>query len=116
MGKITCARCGIQARKKVLPSYEHEEGIPLKNVEAFVCKKCGEFIFTEKQMKEIEKRTETIRVHRFAFERKLTISGRSLVINLPEDLVRHMRILKGMVARLVPLDDKRFLVEIRSKR
>jgi len=113
MGKIICKKCGLPARKMLIPRYEHEEGIPLKNVEGMACPKCHEFIFTEKQMQAIEKRTEASKMHQFAFERKITISGRSLVINLPEDLVRHMHVLKGTIAKLIPIDDKHFLVEVK---
>ena len=49
MGKIICKRCDIEAKEVVLDSYEYEEGISLKNVNAYECPNCGEFIFTEEQ-------------------------------------------------------------------
>lgn len=106
-----CVKCGVRARKTVLPTYEYAEGVPLRNVEVMECPKCREFMFTEKQLETVEKRTEALKAHRFAFRRRLTISGRSFVINIPEDLVRHMHLFKGKTAKLTPLDDKRFLVE-----
>lgn len=111
--KMICTKCKQEAKKVVLDSYEHERGIKLKDVEAYECPKCHEFIFTEKQMEEIEKRTEAIKVHNFSFERKITVSGRSLVINIPEDITRHMKLVKGMRARLTPIDDKELLIEIK---
>ena len=111
--KMICTKCKEEARKVVLGSYEHERGIKLKDVEAYKCPKCREFVFTEKQMEEIEKRTEAIKVHKFSFERKITISGRSLVINIPEDITRHMKLAKGMRARLTPIDDKELLIEVK---
>ena len=112
MANLVCTKCNKKVKEVILPVYEHERGIPLKNVKAFQCPKCNEFVFDEKQVEEIEKRTETIKVHKFAFERKLTVSGRSLVINLPEDIVRHMKLSKGVKARLIPLDDKKLLLEV----
>lgn len=112
MKKLVCTKCGEAVKKVLLPSYEHEKGIVLKDVEAFQCRKCGEFVFNEKQISEVEKRTELIKVHQFAFERKLTVSGRSLVVNIPEDIVRHMRLSKGSRARLTPVDDKHLMIEI----
>lgn len=109
---IKCLKCNEQAEKIVLPSYEYIKGITLQNVDAFECPKCGEFIFTEKQVDAMEKRTDAIKMHLFAFVRKITISGRSLVINIPEDLVRHMKLSKGKKTKLFPLDDKRLLIEI----
>jgi len=112
MKKLYCVRCDVEAKKGLLPTYEHEPGIVLRDVEAYICPKCKDYIFTEKQMEKIEKRTESIKVHTFAFERKFTISGRSLVLNIPEDIRRHMKISKGKKASIRPLDDKRFIVEI----
>ena len=99
-------------RKATLEEYEHEEGIPLKNIEAMVCQKCDDFMFTEEQMETIEKRTEAMKVHMFKFERKLTVSGRSLVFNIPGDIVRHMKLKKGQKVDLRSIDDKRLIVEI----
>ncbi len=68
MKKLVCKKCGEEARKIVLDRYEHEKGVVLEKVEAYECPSCREFVFTEKQIEEIEKRTELIKVHRFSFE------------------------------------------------
>jgi YgiT-type zinc finger domain-containing protein len=111
-----CKKCKEETKKTTLDRYEHEKGIVLENVEAYECPKCGEFIFTEKQLEDSERRTEVIKIHKFSFKRKLTVSGRALVINIPvnipEDVVRHMKLTKGMPIKLTPLDDKRFLAEV----
>ena len=52
-----------------------------------------------------------IKAEMLAFERKVTVSGRSLVINLPEDLVRHMNIIKGQKVRILPAGKRKFIVE-----
>jgi len=111
--KLVCKKCEEEARKVEIPKYEHEKGIVLEHVEAYECPNCHDFVFTEKQIEEVERRVESLKVHRFSFERKITISGRSLVINIPEDIARHMRLEKGQKTRLTPLDDKRFLVEVK---
>ncbi|MBD3255417.1 MAG: hypothetical protein GF383_10005 [Candidatus Lokiarchaeota archaeon] len=112
MGKMICKKCGIEAKEVILDSYEYEEGIPLKKVSAYECTNCGEFIFTDDQVEEMERRTDIIKSEMFVFERKVTISGRSLVINIPEDLVRHMNILKGKKVKIIPAGKKRFIVEV----
>ncbi len=112
MGKIICKKCGVEAKEVVLEKYEYEEGIPLRNVPAYECPQCKEFIFTENQVEKLEQRTDVIKAEIFAFERKITISGRSLVINIPEDLVKHMNILKGKTVKIIPAGKKRFIVEI----
>jgi len=112
MGKIICKKCGVEAKEEILDIYEYEEGIPLRNVHAYECPKCKEFIFTDKQVEEMERRTDLIKKELFAFERKITISGRSLVINIPDDLVKHMNILKGKKVKIIPAGKNRFIVEV----
>ncbi|MEW5955436.1 MAG: hypothetical protein AB1626_02765 [Candidatus Micrarchaeota archaeon] len=112
--KVICKKCRQPAEEVVLDSYEYLEGIPLQSVRALECPRCKQFVFTPEQVEEMEARTETIKAHLFGFKRKVTVSGRSLVINLPEDLARHMHIIKGKIVNLLPLDDKRFLVETRT--
>jgi len=112
MGKIVCKKCDVEAKEVVLDRYEYEEGIPLRNVNAYECPNCSEFIFTEDQVEEMERKTEMIKSEMFAFNRKVTISGRSLVINIPEELVKHMNILKGDTVKIIPAGKKRFIVEI----
>jgi hypothetical protein len=95
-----------------LPLYEHEKGIPLEKVAAYECPSCHEWAFTEQQVEDVERRTEVAKAHRFGFMRKITVSGRSLVLNLPDDLVKHMKLSKGGSVRIVPLDDRHLVVEI----
>lgn len=109
---MICMQCNEEAKEVVLDVYEYEEGIPLRNVKAYECPKCGEFIFTEDQVEDMERRTDMIKAEMFGFKRKVTISGRSLVINIPEDLVRHMNIEKGKKVKIIPAGKKRFIVEI----
>jgi hypothetical protein len=35
-----------------------------------------------------------------------------LIINIPEDLVKHMNIFKGKTVKIIPAGKKRFIVEI----
>ena len=112
MGKMKCMKCNVEAKEVVLDKYEYEDGIPLRNVAAYECPSCNEYIFTEDQVDEMERRTDMIKSEMFAFDRKITISGRSLVINIPEDLVKHMEILKGKKVKIIPAGKKRFIVEI----
>ncbi|MBI5227752.1 hypothetical protein HY988_04150 [Candidatus Micrarchaeota archaeon] len=108
-----CKKCNQEMKKAVLEEYEYEEGVLLKNVEAVVCPKSEDFLFTEEQLEVVEKRSAAMKAHLFRFKRKLTVSGRSLVFNIPEDIVRHMKLKKGQDIDLRPLDDKRFIIEIK---
>ncbi len=46
------------------------------------------------------------------FERKVSYSGKSLIITVPEDLAKHMHIDKSKHVRIFPVDEKKFLVEV----
>ena len=89
---IYCAKCDREMREVLLPKYEFEEGLPLHNVHAYRCDNCGKIFFTEKQAKEMESRTSELREYRFGFERKLTISGRSLVLGIPSELTNQLKL------------------------
>ncbi|MBN2151858.1 MAG: YgiT-type zinc finger protein [Candidatus Lokiarchaeota archaeon] len=76
MGPIICTKDKVDATEIVLNSYEYEEGIPLRNVPAFKCPVCEEFIFTEAQIDEMERKTDMIKAEMLAFERKVTLTMR----------------------------------------
>ena len=111
MTGLICAKCGLKAKEITIGKYEYVKGISLSGVKAFECQKCREFIFTPEQVEEMEARTDLIKSHSFAFQRKVTVSGRSLSINIPEDLARHLHVLKGKSVKLITIDDRRFMVE-----
>lgn len=110
--EIYCAKCNLKMRETVIPTYEYVEGIPLHNVNGYKCPRCGQLYFTEDQADELERLTNQEKKRAFTFTRKISYAGRSLVINLPEDLVSHMHITKGNLAKLTPIDKKRFVVEV----
>ena len=106
-----CKKCNEKMREAVLEEYEHEEGIPLKEVSAYVCPNCHDFLFSEEQLELIEKRTRAIKVHLFTLRRRLTISGRSLSLNIPEDVVKHLKLKKGQDISLRVIDDTHVMIE-----
>lgn len=109
-GDIFCAKCNKKMLKVVLPSYEYEEGLTLHNVEAFKCKKCKQRFFTEEQAEVLEQKTMEIKKHAFVFVRKITRSGKSLAINIPEDLVNYSKLRQGLHIKIMPLDKNSFIV------
>ena len=66
--------------------------------------KCKECATCEVSIINIEKRN----IH---FERKVSYSGRSLIISIPEDLARYMNLTKENRVRIIPVDRNGFLVE-----
>ena len=108
---IYCAKCNIQMRLGVVPRYEYEEGYPLHNVQAFQCQKCKNLFFTEEQAHQIEVCTNELKEYTFGFERKVTISGKSLVVGIPAELADHLNIKQGQKVRIIPVAKDGFIIK-----
>lgn len=111
---LYCAKCKVEMKKSILDSYEYVEGIPIHNVECYKCPKCDELFFTEEQADKMEEMTEKQKEEMFIFVRKVSYSGKSLIITIPEDLASHLEIEKGQRVKIMPMDKKGFLVEVKK--
>jgi phage FluMu protein Com len=89
---LYCAKCNVKMQIGVVPVYEYEEGYPLHNIQAYQCPKCNKLFFTEEQANELEMRTKELKEYAFGFERKVTRSGKSLVVGIPSELASHLNI------------------------
>lgn len=107
---IYCAKCNVEMHVGLLPRYEYEEGIPLHNVRSYLCPKCGKFIFTEEQAHDMRARTDEAKEYMFGFERKVSLSGTSLVVGIPAELASHLRIKQGQKVRIIPVAKEGFMV------
>ena len=107
---IYCAKCNVESKLGVLPRYEYEEGTPLHNVQAYICPKCNKFFFTEEQAHEMEERTKELHEYEFGFERKVTVSGTSLVVGIPSELADHLKIKQGQKVRIIPIARDGFMI------
>lgn len=107
---IYCAKCNKEMREVLLPKYEFEEGLPLHSVHAYRCDNCGKVFFTEKQAKELKARTNELREYSFSFERKLTVSGRSLVLGIPSEIVEQLKLKQGQKVKIFPLSKEGFVM------
>ena len=108
---IYCAKCNKEMKEVLLPKYEFEYGLPLHNVMAYRCDGCNKIFFTEKQAKEMEARTNELKEYRFGFERKLTVSGRSLVLGIPSDLANQLNLKQGQKVKIFPVSKDGFLIK-----
>lgn len=105
-----CGKCNTEMKEVILPTYEYEEGTPLSNVRATKCPACLHITFTEEQADEMESRTNQLLKTKFSFERKLTTSGKSLVIGVPHELAEHLRLKSGKKVKIFPLENDGFIV------
>jgi len=110
-GKIYCAKCDEEMIEILLPRYEYEDGYVLHNVSSFRCNKCGQVFFTEEQAKQLEIRTTELKEYQFGFERKVGISGRSLIVTIPQELADNLRLKKGSNVKVLPMAKDGFMVK-----
>ena len=110
--EIICAKCNVPMKLGILPRYEYEEGYPLHNVHAYQCPKCNKIFFTEEQAQEMNLHTKELKEYAFGFERKVTISGKSLVLGIPVELAEHLGLGKGKKVRIIPVAKEGFMVKV----
>jgi|SRR3989344_5118980 len=108
--KIFCAKCDIEMKLCIIPRYDYEEGHFLNNVQAYQCSKCKNVFFTEEQAHEMEMRNKELKEYEFGFERKVTISGKSLVVGIPSELADHLSIKQGQKVRIIPIAKDGFMI------
>ena len=109
--QIYCAKCSTLMQETILPEYEYVVGLPLKDVSAYKCPNCNEIFFTEEQASSMEKRSKALERVRFGFERKITITGKSLAVTIPSDLANHLLLKQGSKVKIVPLSDESILIK-----
>lgn len=107
---IYCVKCNVEMKEVLLPSYEYEEGLPLHNVSGYKCLKCGKIFFTELQAKEMKARSDELKEYTFGFERKVTVSGKSLAVTIPHELAEHLKIKQGQKIKVFPIAKEGFMI------
>ncbi|HIG93482.1 TPA: AbrB/MazE/SpoVT family DNA-binding domain-containing protein [Candidatus Woesearchaeota archaeon] len=106
-----CAKCDQEMQQILLPKYEYEEEQVLHNVEAYRCNSCGKIFFTESQAKQMKLRSRELKEYTFGFERKVTISGKSLVIGIPHELAEHLHIEQGQTVKVYPMANEGLIIK-----
>lgn len=106
-----CVKCDQEMQEVLLPKYEYEEEHLLHNVSAFRCNGCEKIFFTENQAKQMKLRTQELKEYTFGFERKVTISGRSLVVGIPSELAEHLKIRQGQSVKVYPLANEGLIIK-----
>jgi len=101
-GTVYCAKCDSEMRLTVLPSYEYLEGHALSKIPAYRCPKCGNVFFTEQQAADMRQRAKTLVESTFGFHRKITVTGRSLAVTIPQELASHLNLSKGVTVKIIP--------------
>jgi len=104
---LKCDVCGTKYEKtKEMVEVIEGTGYFEEN-EVYKCPKCGDIIMTSEQL-----RTLRNKAGHFRLKRKLGISGNALVLRIPADLKEFYHLSKEDVVEIIPIDKKKFLVEV----
>lgn len=106
-----CVKCDEEMQEVLLPRYEYVEETVLHNVNAFRCNSCEKLFFTQQQAKAMKARTQELQEYTFGFERKVLVSGKSLVVGIPQELAEHLDIHQGQTVKIYPLANEGLIVK-----
>ncbi len=109
--KATCPVCG---KGKLRRGETREEmfGVDLGTYPADVCKECGESFIDEMAMKQVEAKAKKLGLWGLAKKVKIARSGNSLVVRIPSELAKFLRLKGGEDALVRPEGHERIVVEI----
>ena len=108
--ELYCPNCNIKMKRRIV-------NVPListpftTKMEAFVCDKCKERLLNGVQAQRLDElliHAQALKIKRFGIRRSLNYDGKSIFIRLPIELKKY----RNKKARIVPLQEKKFLIEI----
>lgn len=87
-------------------------GVSLGSFPAEQCGSCSEAFLDEDAMAELEKRAKAAGVWGLGKKAKVVKSGNSLVIRIPADLARHLKLRAGSEVFVHPEGEDRIVVDV----
>lgn len=108
---MECPICNGSLTMEKVP-YKHDD-IDLGDFEAEVCSKCNEVYFTEKSSDEIDAIARKLGIWGLERKSKISYSGNSLVVRIPKDIARFMKISKGKEIRIYPEKKNKLAIEVK---
>lgn len=101
--------CGKEAKKGKISVKVY--GIDIGQFEGYKCE-CGEELFDEKTVGEIEKRSMELGIFGLGVKEKVSASGNSLIIRVPKKLAEFLNIKKGSSVYIEPEGKDKIKVDI----
>lgn len=86
-------------------------GISLGEFDAEVCPACGETFLDDAAMEELESRAKAAGIWGLGKKLKIVKSGNSLVLRIPSDVAKFMKLKAGKEVYLHPDGDDRLVVD-----
>ena len=113
MIKKNCPVCGNGKLKPTQVPYE-VYGVKLGDFSAHLCNECNEEWFDEKTSKEIEKIEKEKGLFGLSKKSKISYSGNSLMVRIPEQIAKFMHLKKENDIIIHPEGKNKFVVEIEA--
>lgn len=109
---MECPTCDGKMRmlKKEFSVYD----VSLGKFDAEYCEKCDETFYTEESTDEIERIAKEMGLWGLERTSKISYSGNSLIVRIPEDIKKAMKLEKGNDIKIHPEGKKRLVVDIVS--
>lgn len=108
---VKCPSCGKGSLRKSKVR-ETMFGVDLGEFEAEACSSCGESFLSEAAMQELEKRAREAGIWGLGQKVRVTKSGNSLVLRIPSDLARFLKIRAGSEVFMHPEGEERIVVDV----
>lgn len=107
---MECPICEGKLVLKKVPYKYHD--IELGRYEAEVCIKCGEVFFTEESSDGIDKKAKELGIWGVEKRSKISYSGNSLIVRIPSEVSKFMKLSKGKEVIIRAEGKKRLVVYI----
>ena len=109
--KMKCYEC--EKGQLVRKSVEYKKyGLLIGKYPAEVCTKCGEVFFDSKAVGEIEEKVKNMGLFGLRSKTKVGTSGNALDIKLYKKLIEFLKLEKGQVVEIEPINKHKFEVNV----
>jgi len=105
-----CISCGGKLKSREV-DYEIY-GVSIGKFPALVCESCGEQWFSEETSKKIEEKERKLGIFGLSIDSKVSYSGNSLIIRIPQNLARFMRIKKDSKIKIEPENKNKICISL----
>jgi len=115
-----CPICGGEVKKIETSLSLFNGNIQINPILGFECNKCNEIFIDEEESRRIDSLTNTkyyreaidnIRKYQLRLRRRVSYSGRSLVIRIPKDIERVLSIKEGEEVEIYPEGKDKIIIE-----
>jgi ribosomal protein S27AE len=109
--ETTCPVCGKEVLRRALIR-EEMFGVELGTFDGERCSKCGETFLSAKSVQAIEAKAKELGLWGLASKVKIAKSGNSLVVRIPAELARYLKLKTGQDVMLSPKEGNKLVLEL----